>query len=349
MKRPAFILAWETTQACSLGCLHCRASASLERGKDELSVPEISRVFQQATKIGKGIIIFSGGEPLLRNDLEEAVREAVSAGHNAAISTADGSLLSTERLDSLAKAGVSRFSFSIHFHEPRKHDEFTGRKGVLQSAIEAFNRIKTKKMEFQVNTTILPENYEDLEAMFRKIIEWKASSWHLFFTVPTGRACGKENLRLSSDQIEKILKWLAEMLAKGVEIPIKVTCAPQFSRILTQRGVSEFKTRGRSCMAGNGFVFVSSTGDVKPCGYFNLIAGNVRKQPFDEIYLHSEVFENLRNASLLEGKCGMCSYKEICGGCRAKAYATGSGIFGPDPDCLWSESIHITQKVEDFS
>ncbi|MBF0407409.1 MAG: radical SAM protein [Candidatus Riflebacteria bacterium] len=334
MKRPDIVIAWETTRACTLSCRHCRASSSADRSNNELTVPEISKVFSDASKLGKCIIIFSGGEPLIRKDLEEAISAAVKAGHFPAVSTADGSLLTEERLDSLIKSGVSKFSFSIHSHDENLHDNFSCREGATREAVDAFRRIRQRGIDFQVNTTVLPHNWDKLNLMLEKVIEWGADSWHVFFTVPTGRACGNDSLKISSQQTEKVLKWLAEIAIKDVKIPIKVTCAPQYSRVLMQSDAGN-KVRGRSCMAGNGFIFISSTGEVKPCGYFDIVAGNVRELPFDEIYTSSEILKSLRKVELLEGNCGVCGYKTVCGGCRAKAFAGGGNIFASDPDCQY--------------
>lgn len=332
------VLAWETTGACPLACLHCRASAVCQREKDELSTAEVKQMLASAAKLGNAIILFSGGEPLLRNDLEEIATEAIKLGHKPVVSCNDGRLLTNERLDSLKQAGIAHFSFSMHSCSEKDHDEFVRTPNAYKNALLAFSKIKEKGMSFQINTTILPSNYKRLEELKNWVVSCGAAAWHLFFIVPMGRAAKTgSSIQISNKETDEVLRYIAEN-SDNWEIPIKVTCAPQYSRIraeLAAKGkIKPIQPHAsRSCMAGGGFLFVSRKGEVKPCGYFDLSVGSIREKPLDEIYNESPTLVSLRNSDKLEGKCGSCPFKLMCGGCRARTYANTGNLLGEDSSC----------------
>ncbi len=334
------VLAWETTRACTLACPHCRASAVIERDEDELSTDEAIKMLESAANIGSAIIILSGGEPLLRDDLEIIAEKAIELGHRPVVSCNDGSLLTDERLKSLKKAGIRHFSFSMHSEKAKDHDEFVKVPGTYQQALDAFQRIKNNGMSFQINTTILPSNFDRLEEFKDWVVGLGASAWHLFFIVPMGRAAetGTEIL-ISGEETEEVLQFVAEN-SDNWEVPVKVTCAPQYSRIRAQLIASgkikagQQRHSSRSCMAGSGFVFVSYKGEVKPCGYFSLVVGNIREKPLDKIYVESPILEDMRTPEKLEGICDGCRYNRICGGCRARSYAETGNYMAGDTLCV---------------
>ncbi len=334
------VLAWETTGACPLACLHCRASAVCEREKDELTTNEAKQMLASAAKLGNAIIIFSGGEPLLRDDLEEIAIEAVKLGHKPVVSCNDGRLLTDERLDSLKQSGISHFSFSIHSSSKEDHDSFVRTKDAYNNALEAFKRIKQHNMSFQINTTILPSNYRIIDDLKDWVISLGASAWHLFFIVPMGRAAETgSSIQISPEETDKVLRYVAEN-SDNWGIQVKVTCAPQYSRIRAELA-SQGKIKkipphlSRSCMAGGGFLFVSRKGDVKPCGYFELSVGNIREKSLENIYNSSPVLVAMRNSDSLEGKCGECPFKRMCGGCRARSYAITGNYLASDDSCTY--------------
>lgn len=329
------VLAWETTRACTLACPHCRASAVACRDAEELTTDEAIGMLTSAAEIGPAIIILSGGEPLLRDDLEIVAAKAVELGHRPVVSCNDGSLLTESRIASLAAAGIRHFSFSMHSDSEADHDNFVRVKGAYQHAMQAFARIKAHGLSFQINTTVLPTNSRRLEALKNWVVELGAAAWHLFFIVPMGRAAesGSE-VDLPQSEIERVLGYVAEN-SDGWPIPVKVTCAPQYAQIRAGMG-RDSGSRGRSCMAGNGFVFVSWRGDVKPCGYFDLVVGNIRETPLSHIYRSSSALKDMRTPEKLEGVCGVCRFNRICGGCRARAYAVTGSFMATDPNCKFS-------------
>jgi radical SAM protein with 4Fe4S-binding SPASM domain len=336
------LLAWETTRACRFACSHCRASACADREPDELTTDEGKALLASAATVGPGIVILSGGEPLLRPDLEELIEFGTRQTHTMVIACNDAEKLTDERIASLKAAGCKRFSFSLHSHQAGPQDSFLGKPGAFNDAILAFGRLMNAGIPFQINTTVLPANFLFLPDMLAFVESLKAVAWHLFFVVNTGRATeSADNLHLDEITTEKVLQWVASVVAQPGRVPIKVTCAPQYSRILAQRGIT-LPQHGRSCMAGDGFAFVSRTGEVKPCGYFDRIAGSVRETPFAEIYADSPLFADLRNTELLDGNCGICKFRNICGGCRARAYSQAGNHLATDPTCSFDPSSHYT-------
>lgn len=329
------VLAWESTRACTLACPHCRASAVECRDADELTTAEAEAMLVSAAEIGPAIIILSGGEPLLRTDLEKVAKKAVELGHRPVVSCNDGRLLTDERLQSLSTAGVKHFSFSMHSEKEADHDHFVRVPGAYQEALQAFSRIKSHGLSFQINTTVLPGNSKRLEQLKDWVVSLGAAAWHLFFIVPMGRAAeaGAE-VDLPQPEIDRVLRYVASE-SDSWPIPVKVTCAPQYAQIRAEMGFAA-GSRGRSCMAGSGFVFVSWKGDVKPCGYFDLVVGNVREKPLSEIYRHSEELRDMRTPEKFSGICGVCRFNKVCGGCRARAYAVNGSYLASDPNCNYS-------------
>lgn len=331
------VLAWETTKACPLACPHCRASAVEKRDPQELTTEEGYKMLESAAEVGKAIIIFSGGEPLLREDLELLAAKAIELGHKPVVSCNDGSLLTEERIKSLKKAGVKHFSFSMHSEKEEDHDKFVGKKDAYKNALQAFQRIKNSGLTFQINTTVLPRNLKRLENIMEWAIALGASAWHLFFVVPTGRASnGAPETRLSQQETNQALEKISKLADLG-KISIKVTCAPQYAQIRASQNKPS-GSHGRSCMAGNGFIFVSWKGEVKPCGYFDMSVGNIRETPLAEIYKSNQILIDMREQTKLSGPCGICRFKAMCGGCRARAYAVNNDYMSTDPNCKFYTS-----------
>ena len=326
------VLAWETTKACPLACPHCRASAVEHRDSNELSTEEGYKMLESAAEVGKSIIILSGGEPLLREDLELLAAKAVELGHRPVVSCNDGSLLTESRIKSLAKAGIKHFSFSMHSELEEDHDKFVRKIGAYKNALQAFERIKANNLSFQINTTVLPGNFQRLDKIMDWVISVGASAWHLFFIVPTGRASeGSSEVRLTNEQTNWVLEKISDLADKN-KISIKVTCAPQYAQLRASKGLPS-GSHGRSCMAGNGYIFVSWQGEVKPCGYFDLVVGNVREEPLAKIYRENQILKDMREQTKLNGTCGVCKFKTICGGCRARAFAVNNDYMSTDPNC----------------
>ena len=319
------IIAWETTGACNLKCSYCRASATEKPALDELSTDEAQAFIDEVAALGptlKPMLILSGGEPLLRPDIFLLMKHAVSRGMHVSLAT-NGTLLSAQIVDKIASSGVSRVSISLDGATPEAHDATRG-SGCYAQAMDGIENLRGK-MDFQINFTVTRRNADDILPIFDLAQRLKAKALHFFFLVPTGR--GRDEDLVSGEQQEDLLRLIDQERVKR-NLDVQVTCAPQFARI-AQYSVGR---RSGGCLAGTSFVFVSRRGDAYPCGYLPLLAGNIRESGFREIWENSPVFKALRERNI-KGKCKDCSYLNICGGCRARAFAESGDFLGEDPIC----------------
>jgi radical SAM protein with 4Fe4S-binding SPASM domain len=269
------------------------------------------------------MLILSGGEPLLRTDIFEVATYAVSKGLRVSLAT-NGTLLSSEIADRVAAAGISRVSISLDGATAQGHDCSRGQ-GSFAASMRGIECLKGK-VDFQINFTITRKNEADLKSIFDLAESIGAKAVHSFFLVPTGR--GREEDLISAERQEELLRFIdQERGARTLEI--QVTCAPQYARIARS---GPGRRGGGGCLAGKNFAFVSRIGEVYPCGYLPLRVGSIRQKNFIEIWESSPVLLALRKREL-KGKCGECSYRQVCGGCRARAYAESGDFLGPDTLC----------------
>ena len=342
------VVAWESTVACNLACVHCRASAQTTPEPDEPTTEEVLHLIDQLAEFGRPIFIISGGEPLMRPDIFEIAAYGTRRGLRVAISP-NGTLITPEVVRQLKEAGVRRISVSIDGSTAERHDAIRGQQGAFQAAMEGLAACQEGGLGFQLNTTVMRQTRDDLLAIRDLAVRLGTAAWHVFMLVPTGR--GKIDDEVSPQEYESTLHEIYEMTLSS-PVPIRVTCGPHFMRIVAQNRRSEraqpnlVRPHGgghpgeldrttRGCLAGDGFCFISHRGDVMPCGYFPVIAGSVRQQPFGEIYTASSLFRELRDPSLQEGRCGICEFRRVCGGCRARAYSLTDNYLAEEPYCVY--------------
>lgn len=341
------VVAWESTSACNLACVHCRASAQPAPGSDELATGEVLGLIDELADMGRCIFIISGGEPLLRPDLYEIAAHGTARGLRVAVSP-NGTLVTGEVVRRLKEAGVQRISVSIDGSTAGRHDAIRGVRGAFDAAMAGLAACREAGLGFQLNTTVMRQTAGDLAATRELAVRLGAEAWHVFMLVPTGR--GQIDDEVSPTEYEAILHQIYR-LAQGSPIPIRVTCGPHFQRVAAQErrkagaapnlvagrpgggGGLDHTTRG--CLAGNGYCFVSARGDVMPCGYFPVSAGNLRERSFGELYLEAALFRALRDVERLEGKCGACEFKRVCGGCRARALSLTGNYLAEEPYCVY--------------
>jgi AdoMet-dependent heme synthase len=336
---------WETTAACNLTCKHCRR---LEEGAttDELSTVEAERLIAGIAQVGKPILVFSGGEPLMRPDIWHLIEVARGHGLTLALAT-NGTRVDDAVADRIAASGIQRVSISLDGADATTHDAFRGLHGSFAAALAGQARLHARGVSTQVNCTVARHNRDQLASLRERCIAIGAEALHLFVVVPVG--CGVElceSERLSADEVESVLGWLADQ-AGDQRLFVKATCAPQFARIARQRGkMGELRSHAhgnragvnattRGCLAGSAVCFVSAKGEVFPCGYLPVHCGDVREQTFADIWADSSVFQELRDPQLLGGKCGDCAFSGVCGGCRARAYAVSGDFLAEEPDCAY--------------
>ncbi len=334
------LIAWELTKRCNLKCIHCRAF-SPETESQELSKEEIFRILKEIKKVGKPIIILTGGEPLLREDIYEIIGRVLQEGLRPVLAS-NGTFITREVARKLKKAGIQRVSISLDGSSPEVHDGFRKVPGAFEKALQGIENLKEEGIPFQINTTITRSTVEDLPKIYELALKLGAVAHHIFIFVPVGKGKKHQEEGLSPEEYEKILEWFYER-KKEKKIELKATCAPQYYRIMRQKAKKEgikieFKTFGfdamtRGCLAGTGFCFVSAEGIVQPCGYLEVNCGDLKKDPFDKIWKESPIFNALRDFSQYKGKCGKCEYIRVCGGCRARAYEATGDFLEEEPLC----------------
>jgi radical SAM protein with 4Fe4S-binding SPASM domain len=301
------------------------------------------RLIDEIAAMSKPIFIISGGEPLMREDVFDIASYATEHGLRTAISP-NGTLITPQTVERMIDAGIKRVSVSIDGSCAARHDAIRGVPGAFDGAVRGVEHCRNGDLPFQINTTVMRQNVDDLKAIHALTTSLGAAAWHVFMLVPTGR--GRIDDELTPQGYEEILNWIYEA-ALDSHIPLRVTCGPQFMRlVLTRKRQSETppnlvgRERGldrmsRGCLAGMGYCFISHRGKVLPCGYLPVEAGDVRDQSFEEIYRESPVFRRLRDPSQLEGKCGQCSFVHRCGGCRARAFSLTGNYMAEEPYCTF--------------
>ena len=324
------IVSWNTTNACNMYCDHCYREAGC-KAEEELSTSEAKTMLEQIARAGFKIMIFSGGEPLLRPDILELVAYATKLGLRPVFGT-NGTLITLDMAHKLKAAGAMGMGISLDSMDAKKHNEFRKFPNAWEGAVQGMKNCREAGLPFQIHTTVMDWNSYELEAMTDFAVELGAVAHHFFFLVPTGRAKTIEAESLRAEQYEAVLTRIMKK-QQEVDIELKPTCAPQFMRIAAQMGV---KTRfRRGCLAGTAYCIISPRGKVQPCAYLNMELGDVRETPFDEIWKNSEVLNTLRTLEY-KGGCGSCEFKRVCGGCRARAACYNDGDYmAEEPWCLY--------------
>ncbi|WP_049923704.1 TIGR04053 family radical SAM/SPASM domain-containing protein [Halopiger djelfimassiliensis] len=336
-ERP-LVLIWELTQACALACDHCRADARPHRDPDELSTAEGKRLLEDAAEFGDGqLVVLSGGDPLVRDDVEELIGYGDELGLRMTITPSGTTSLTAERVQALADAGLKRMAVSLDGASPETHDAFRGEDGSFEETIRAVEDARNAGVPVQVNTTVCRETVGELPAIRELLREIGAVMWSVFFLVPVGR--GRVLEPIDPDEADAVMAWLDEV-SDAEPFGVKTTEAPHYRRVSMQRrtngddgGDNDGVRRRTGITAGDGFAFVSHTGEVYPSGFLPQSAGNVRETPVHELYRESSLFRALRDRDRLEGKCGACPYRHVCGGSRSRAFAHTGDPLASDPLC----------------
>ncbi|MEA2101091.1 MAG: radical SAM protein [Thermodesulfobacteriota bacterium] len=323
-----FILAWEITKACNLNCLHCRASAGKNKPPDELSTSEGFNFLEELKHAGTKMVILTGGEPLIRDDIFELAEYGTSLGLRMTLAT-NGSLVNKDIAAKIRESGIQRVSVSLDGTTSEIHDRFRGMPGAFNDALRGISCLEKADCPFQINTTVAAMNVHQMDEFPAFVESLGAMAWHVFFLVPTGRGHDLEPAHI--DQYRAMLSGFYQVYMDA-RIECKATCAPQFYRILAEKG-QKVKTKG--CLAGTGFGFVSSTGVVQPCGFLQIPCGNIRQESFADIWTGSKTLTMLRDPNKLKGKCRSCTYRDVCGGCRARAYEIKGDELKTDPICWY--------------
>lgn len=352
-----FIVIWELTRACQLKCLHCRAEAQYHRDPLELTFEEGKNLVDQIYDMNNPLLVFTGGDPLMREDVYDIADYAIKKGVRVSMTPSATPNVTKEAINKAKEVGLSRWAFSLDGHNAQIHDHFRGTPGSFDLTLERIKYLHELEIPVQINTVISRYNVDYLEEMARLVEELDCVLWSVFFLVPVGR--GQEADMISPVQHEQVFLWLYE-LSKKVNFDIKTTAAQHYRRVVIQQKMKEAKGQvdeinyldaltnqgltgsidglGRAPKGvndGNGFLFISHTGDVFPSGLLPIKAGNVREQPLAEIYRESPVFTALRNPDMYKGKCGVCEFRHACGGSRSRAYAITGDYLESEPFCVY--------------
>lgn len=347
-----FTIAWEVTRACAYACLHCRADAMHTPDPRELNTIESLGLINRIAEFGNNpILIFTGGDPMMRKDLHELITHATQKGLRCSLTPTATALPTAERLEKVRDAGIRRIALSLDAPSPEIHDAFRQVPGSWQRTMDILRRAQSIGISVQVNTTVAKHNVDILDQMVPFIQEVGAVQWSLFFLVPTGRAQAES--MISPEQHEKVFNWLYD-LSQNAPFDIKSTAAQMYRRVAIQRKRAEqstdkpvtFQGAGfqyadglnrptKGVNDGNGFLFISHVGDIQPSGFLPITAGNVRANDIIDIYRNAPLFKDLRDATKLKGRCGICEYRDVCGGQRGRAYGVTGDYLETDPACAY--------------
>jgi len=329
---------WETTAGCNLECSHCRRlDVSRQLMRDDLTTTEAKQMIAAIARAGRPILVFSGGEPLMRPDLFQLAEHAEGLVLPAALAT-NGTLIDETAAHQILHAGFERVAISLDGPDAATHDAFRCQPGAFDAALDGFRSLEALGMSMQVNCTVTRHNAGRLDEIYALARRLGADALHFFMFVPGGSGLQvTEEQQLVAEEYEHVLTWIADQAAKQ-ELVVRATCAPQYFRLMAQRrqrpsASSRLASMTRGCLAGTHICFISHKGEVMPCGYLPLAAGNVREDAFEVLWQRAPLFGDLRQPDLLGGKCGACEFRRICGGCRARAYAVTGDCLTEEPCC----------------
>lgn len=300
--------------------------ASLSSADTDLSTEQAFDVVDALSAAGRPLLVLTGGEPLLRADLEAIAGRAAAAGLRVALGTS-GVLLTSARAERLRASGVTAAAISLDSTEPGVHDAFRRTQGAFAGAIAGMEACREAGIRVQANVTVTPENCDGIEAILSLAADSGATSAQVFCHVPTGRGRSWDG----PSGYEALVARLVERI-DDLPLPVRPTCAPQFMRIADELGVARREWR-RGCLAGTAYCRITPRGDLTPCPYLPVTAGSLLTDSFAALWQDAAVFAALRDPDRLRGACGGCEHRDRCGGCRARAYAVGGDMLGPDPLC----------------
>lgn len=357
--RNPLLVFWETTKACPLSCKHCRASAISGPLPDELTHEEGVDLIREIAGFGHPapVLVLTGGDCLMRKDLIELVEEARKRKVKVALSPAVSDLITEETFVKLSELGVRSVSLSLDGSTADMHEGIRGVKGHFEDTLAAARKLVGMGFSVQINTTVMPANVEQLADIALILRNLGIRTWEIFFLVSVGR--GETMEELTAAQNEDVCNFLADMTCYG--FTVRTVEAPFYRRILAERNAGRgrdrqhgalytfLRDRSRELLGepdremalsrlptrdGSGIVFVAHNGDVYPSGFLPLAVGNVRDRSITEIYRRSESLMAIRNGQF-SGKCGICEYRDSCGGSRSRAYSHTGDMLAEDPGCSY--------------
>ena len=350
-------IAWEITRRCNLRCVHCRSASEMEiKGHPDFSLEEAYRVIDDIVSYAQPVVVLSGGEPLTRKDVFEIAQYGSGKGLRMCLAT-NGTLVNDEICEKIKQSGIRIVSLSLDGADETVHDNFRNEKGAFAGTINAAKLFKKHGIEFIINSSFTKRNQEQIPLVYKLAKELGATAWYMFMIVPTGRGEEIMNELISKEDYDKILDWHYDMEKEEDLLLVRPTCAPHYYRVTLQRAKEDgekfrkrtlkFSTGGsKGCLAGQLICLIDVDGNVLPCSYFNLPAGNVREKSFKDIWEGSELFKDLRDFKKYKGRCGSCEFVNVCGGCRARAYSVYGDYLEEEPFCSYIPKRIEREKVK---
>ena len=339
-------VSWNLTRRCNLACGHCYLDASARADRaGELTTAEALRIVDEIAAVNpETMIVFSGGEPMIREDLPLLIERAAGHGMMTLLGS-NGTMLAAADARRLRACGLRGAGISLDSLDPERHDRFRGLAGAWRRSVDALEACREAGVETQVQMTVTAANLHELDAMAVFAREEGARVFVVFFLVCTGR--GQQMVDIDSEAYERALRRIVE-LSRGNSrrFMVRPRCAPHFRRVLYEREPASplLLTDAGRCLAGRTYCRITPEGVVTPCPYIEVAAGDLRAAPFGEIWRDSAVLGRLR-APALSGKCGECALRELCGGCRARAAAATGNLMGADPSCGYEGAARTPVRV----
>jgi radical SAM protein len=364
-----FVVIWEMTRACDLSCVHCRAAAQSRRSQFELSTEDGFRLIDQIALLQPKVFVITGGDPLKRDDVYDMISYAKSVGLEPSVTPSATPLLTPEAIAKMKQHGVTRLAISLDHADRDAHDAFRRVAGSFDLTIRAIEAARDNQIPVQINSTVSKRTAKDMPRLAELLARYEnIVMWSVFFLVPTGRA--KSADMIEPEEVETLFGDLYA-ISKRVPFNVRTTEAMHYRRYVLQQmaaarganidslidpetGLIDASTMfmhgtpiGVQVQTGaitrapkgvneaKGFVFISHIGDVFPSGFLPLRAGNVKKESLVDIYRNSDIFRKLRDTANLKGKCGVCEFRELCGGSRSRAWSMTGDAFASDPICTY--------------
>jgi AdoMet-dependent heme synthase len=337
-------IAWEITRRCNLSCVHCRSSSGLTmQDHPDFSFDQATHIINDIASFASPVMVLSGGEPLLREDVFNIARYGTEKGLRMCLAT-NGTLV-TERVCTEIKAsGIRMVSLSLDGARAATHDNFRNQAGAFDGTMHAIHLFNKHDIPFLINSSFTTRNRTEIPEIFKLVKGLGATAWYMFMIVPTGRGEQIMEELIPENLYDEILEWHYRMEKEETELLMRPTCAPHYYRIVRQKAKedgSSFKRRNlkfstggsKGCLAGQLICLINVDGEVLPCSYFPKPAGNIFSSSFKDIWGNSKLFLELRDFKGYKGNCGRCEYLQVCGGCRARAYAMTGDYLAQEPFC----------------
>jgi radical SAM protein with 4Fe4S-binding SPASM domain len=331
---PVYVV-FDITNKCNLKCIHCYSSTK----NDELKTNDVYHIINMLYEQGAGIIDFGGGEPLLRNDIFDIISYSKDIGLYTSIST-NGLLLSDNYVKRLKKLKIDQVCISLDGAKPETNDYIRNKKGVYRKTINGIKNCVNSGINTQISTVFMKSNINELLNIYNLIKSLNVNGWYVYDFIPAGRGIKLKDELLNPKQRQQLFSKLEEL---SVENNLLIKPYPYAVTInsVSRKDAYFYKKYGRlteffkGCLAARWVCHISSNGDLNPCHLLPHKLANLKEENFENVWFNNTniVIKELRNRKLLKGNCGICIYKDVCGGCRARAFWNTSDYL--ESDTCW--------------